>query len=124
MRVESRIKGIIVGIIKGRIKGRIVGIIGYRIKGKIVGIIEYRIKGRMVGINEVESVIELKHHIWVPHYGSHILCCLLYTLHLCTNMDPKCASTSTKSGMSCSVDICNRIGLQHSHAARYVPQIY
>ena len=53
--------------------------------------------------------------------GSHILCCLLYTFHLCTNMDPRCASTSTKFGMSRFVGICDRSGLRYSQPAPSAP---
>ena len=56
--------------------------------------------------------------------GSHILCFLLYALHLYTNMDPKCVSLSTTFGMSRLIGVCNGIGLRYSHAAHYAPQTY
>ena len=55
--------------------------------------------------------------------GCHILCFLLDTLHLYTNMDPKCVSLSTKFGMSRLIGVCNRIGLRYSHSTHYAPRL-
>ena len=52
--------------------------------------------------------------------GSHILCCVLNTLHLCTNMEPRCASTSITFGTSRSMCVCDTGASRYSVPARIV----
>ena len=57
-------------------------------------------------------------NLWHP-----FLCCLLYTLHLCTHTDPRCVSTSTKFGMSRSIGVCDRVASRYSQPAHRAPRV-